>query len=78
MPPNAISQGGEAQVYSVNRLASAVKGIECANLPARSGNRHPLDIILIGAHHDTVFGSPGADANTSGVAALLDRANVAS
>jgi Zn-dependent M28 family amino/carboxypeptidase len=63
----------EAQGYSVNRLAYAVKGIECANLEAeRHGNRYPLDIILIGAHYDTVFGSPGADDNASGVAALLE------
>ncbi len=29
-------------------------------------------IILIGAHYDTVFGSPGADDNASGIAALLE------
>jgi Zn-dependent M28 family amino/carboxypeptidase len=33
----------------------------------------PLDeILLIGAHYDTVRGSPGADDNASGVAGLLE------
>ncbi len=31
----------------------------------------PPPIILIGAHYDSVFGSPGANDNGSGVAALL-------
>src|SRR5206468_9925333 len=31
----------------------------------------PPQIILIGAHYDSVFGSPGANDNGSGVAALL-------
>ena len=29
------------------------------------------EIILIGAHYDSVFGSPGANDNGSGVAAML-------
>ncbi|MGX2039709.1 M28 family peptidase [Methylocaldum sp. MU1018] len=68
-----IARQWEDQGYSVNRLPYGVKGIECANLEAtRSGSRFPNDIILIGAHYDTVFGSPGADDNASGVAALLE------
>jgi Iap family predicted aminopeptidase len=30
------------------------------------------EIVVIGAHYDTVYDCPGADDNTSGVAALLD------
>ena len=30
------------------------------------------EIIIVGAHYDTVVGSPGADDNGSGVAAMLD------
>jgi len=68
-----IGQQWKAQGYSVNRLPYIVKGIECANLEiARCGSRYPTDSILIGAHYDTVFGSPGADDNASGVAALLE------
>lgn len=33
-------------------------------------------VVVIGAHYDTVPGSPGADDNASGVAALLSLANV--
>ncbi|HZP93839.1 MAG TPA: M28 family peptidase [Burkholderiales bacterium] len=35
--------------------------------------RHPAgEIVLVGAHYDTVPGTPGADDNASGVAALLE------
>jgi len=36
------------------------------------GKRAPEEIIVIGAHYDTVFGTPGADDNASGVAGLLE------
>ena len=35
------------------------------------GERDPRQVIVVGAHYDTVAGSPGADDNASGVAALL-------
>src|SRR5215475_5678633 len=45
-------------------------GQACRNIEAEiSGNRP--EIIVIGAHYDSVFGSPGANDNGSGVAALL-------
>lgn len=34
------------------------------------------EIIVVGAHYDTVLGSPGADDNASGVAALLELARL--
>ena len=40
------------------------------DLPARSPTTRPP--ILIGAHYDAVLGSPGADDNATGVAALLE------
>ncbi len=42
------------------------------NLPALSQSTKPT--ILIGAHYDTVPGSPGADDNATGVAVLLEMA----
>jgi Zn-dependent M28 family amino/carboxypeptidase len=36
-----------------------------------SAGREP-ECIVVGAHYDTVFGTPGADDNASGVAALLE------
>ena len=43
------------------------------NLPGTSARKTP---ILIGAHYDTVPGSPGADDNATGVAALLELARL--
>lgn len=36
------------------------------------GNGKPEEIVLLGAHYDTVAGSPGADDNGSAVAVLLE------
>ena len=48
-------------------------GVPCANIEvSRLGSRRPDHILLIGAHYDTVSGSPGADDNASGIAALLE------
>lgn len=37
-----------------------------------SGHEKPDDLFIIGAHYDTVLGTPGADDNASGVAILLE------
>lgn len=36
------------------------------------GQKEPGEIFIIGAHYDTVFGTPGADDNASAVAVLLE------
>jgi hypothetical protein len=36
------------------------------------GKTHPEDVAVIGAHYDTVAGTPGADDNASAVAILLE------
>ena len=36
------------------------------------GKTHPEDVVVIGAHYDTVAGTPGADDNASAVATLLE------
>lgn len=36
------------------------------------GTSHPDEILIIGAHYDTVWLSPGADDNASGVAGVLE------
>ena len=38
------------------------------------GGARASEIVMIGAHYDTVYDCPGADDNTSGVAALLELA----
>jgi hypothetical protein len=48
---------------------------EVSNIVAEiRGSVHPNEIIVIGAHYDSVAGSPGANDNASGVAALLQLA----
>lgn len=58
--------------YEVRRHRYQVSGRTCENLEAEiRGTDKPADILLIGAHHDSVQGSPGANDNATGVAALL-------
>ncbi len=47
-----------------------LRGQACHNIAAEIRGARP-EIILIGAHYDSVFGSPGANDNGSGVAATL-------
>ena len=50
-----------------------VQGKEAYNIEVElKGAAHPEEIVVIGAHYDSVFGSPGANDNGSGVAALLE------
>lgn len=61
------------QGYQVLAQVYEVQGVKCSNLEiTRTGTTWPDEIILIGAHYDSVLGSPGADDNASGVAALLE------
>jgi Zn-dependent M28 family amino/carboxypeptidase len=58
---------------AVKRQNYLVRGVQCANIEAAlSGCAQPDEIIVLGAHYDTVPGSPGADDNASGVAALIE------
>lgn len=70
-----IEREWQAMGYEVLRQTYELDGIACSNLEImRPGNRHPEEILLIGAHYDTVIGSPGANDNGSGVAAMLEMA----
>jgi hypothetical protein len=61
------------QGYAVRRQVYEASGVECANLEAtRNGDVRQREILLIGAHYDSVIGCPGANDNASGVAALLE------
>lgn len=42
----------------------------------RTGADRPEEIIVVGAHYDSVLGTPGADDNASGVAALIEAARM--
>ena len=46
--------------------------LACANLIAEiPGSEKPAEIVVVGAHYDSVEGSPGANDNATGVAAVL-------
>jgi hypothetical protein len=58
------------QVYDVN-------GVVVRNLETEIvGSQWPDEIVLIGAHYDSLRGTPGANDNASGVAALLEIARL--
>jgi acetylornithine deacetylase/succinyl-diaminopimelate desuccinylase-like protein len=62
---------------AVNRQSYEAQGVECANLEVTiDGGSAASEIVLAGAHYDTVPGSPGADDNASGVAAILELARL--
>lgn len=68
-----IEQEWRAQGYQVRAQRYEVHGVACANLEVTCrGRGRPDEIILVGAHYDSVPGSPGANDNASGVAALLE------
>jgi len=55
----------------------AVSGLTVANLEAeRKGQGPAQEIVVVGAHYDSVVGSPGANDNATGVAALLEVARL--
>lgn len=63
--------------YKVSRHTYQVNGTDCHNLVLNllaEGSDRIAEVVLIGAHYDTVPGTPGADDNASGVAALMSLA----
>ncbi len=77
--PDALSRAEEfiagefrSLGFAVERQAFAFKQNTYANLIAElRGHVQPERILIVGAHYDTVPGTPGADDNASGVAGLL-------
>ena len=66
-----------AQGYRIEAQHYAVDGVACANLEVtKEGRSRANEILLLGAHYDTVRGCPGANDNGSGVAALLEIARL--
>ncbi len=70
-----IEQQWRAMGYEVTRHTYELEGVRSSNLEiTQSGTHHANDILLIGAHYDSATGSPGANDNGSGVAAILEMA----
>lgn len=63
--------------YEVKSQEYVVQMRKVRNLIAEiPGGAKANEIVVIGAHYDTVYDCPGADDNTSGVAALLELARI--
>jgi len=63
--------------YEVKKQEYMVMGERVENLEWElTSERHPEEIILVGAHYDSASGSPGANDNASGVAAVLEIARL--
>jgi Zn-dependent M28 family amino/carboxypeptidase len=61
--------------YQVTKQEYIVKAKTVANLEAIiRGNKSADENVIVGAHYDSVVGSPGANDNGSGVAAALELA----
>ncbi len=60
--------------YRVGRQAFMAAGREVMNLHVERTGSDPVRVVVIGAHYDSVLGSPGANDNASGVAAILELA----
>jgi Zn-dependent M28 family amino/carboxypeptidase len=62
----------ESDGWQVQRQEYEVDGVLSANLEIElTGTSLPEEIVVVGAHYDSVIGSPGANDNATGVAALL-------
>jgi Zn-dependent M28 family amino/carboxypeptidase len=65
--------------YAVVRQPFLFRGATYYNLAAElTGTESPENILVVGAHYDTVRTTPGADDNASGVAGLLELARTLS
>ena len=58
--------------YQPKRQTYQVHGRDCFNLDVEiKGTKSPNEVVIIGAHYDSVVGTPGANDNGSGTAAML-------
>ncbi|MGE0384352.1 MAG: M28 family peptidase [Gammaproteobacteria bacterium] len=63
----------QALGYDVSVQEYLIDGIACSNLQADPvAAERPDGIHVVGAHYDSARGTPGADDNASGVAALIE------
>ena len=75
---NYIEKEFESYGLSVESDAFTYWGRGYRNVIGRLGAARSGPLIILGAHFDSVEGSPGADDNASGVAVLLEAARILS
>ncbi len=74
-----ISDNFKQHGYQVNEQPFPYRERTYRNIIARSSESNTEEkVIVVGAHYDTVVGSPGADDNASAVAGLLELARLIS
>ena len=72
-----IEQEFRALDYLVEQHPYESEGAQVRNLVVeKRGSRPEAPLIIIGAHYDTVIGTPGADDNATGIAGLLELARL--
>ncbi len=79
MRPAALDAARDyvAEAFESAGLATTLEtyetsGVACSNVIAEiPGTTHASEIVVVGAHYDSVVGSPGANDNATGTAALL-------
>ncbi len=72
-----IAESFKSYGYNVDFQEYQVEGLKARNIIAeKKGDQGSKKVIIIGAHYDTVIGTPGADDNASGVAVLLELARL--
>src|SRR5262245_7463287 len=66
--------------FQSSRYTPALQTFDVARIPVSNveatlmGTDRPAEIVVIGAHYDSVSGCPGANDNGTGVAAMLELA----
>jgi hypothetical protein len=66
-----------ASGYETTEQEYDIEGRTYRNIEAElKGSSAPDEIVLVGAHYDSAFGTPGANDNASGVAAALEMAGM--
>jgi hypothetical protein len=74
---SVVEEGLKATGLDVRAQRFQSEHGEAINLISEiSGRRPELGVVILGAHYDTTLGTPGADDNASGVAALLELARL--
>ena len=72
-----ISTLFESIGYQPNLQSFKVQGRTVSNIEVvKAGTDRPDEIVVVGAHYDSVVGSPGANDNATGVAGVLELARI--